>query len=70
MDHAVDQLAQVMAYFAPQSPQGSCFPAMYGLRCSEPLEAFLGPWAGAQAPVASALGLAGYGWFAARMVSA
>ena len=32
---------------------------MYGLRCCEPLKALLGPWAGAQAPMTTALGLAG-----------
>jgi len=31
------QLAQLEAYLAPQSPQGSCFTAMYCLGGSEPL---------------------------------
>ena len=68
LDHAVDQLPEVMAYLAPYSPQGPCFPAVYSLRCCEPLEAFLGPWAGAQAPMTTALGLTGYGWFTACIV--
>jgi len=70
LDHAVDQLAQVMAYLAPYGPQSPCFSAVNGLRCREFLKAFLGPWACAQAPVATALGLTEYNWFAARMVGA
>jgi hypothetical protein len=59
-----------MPYLAPYSPQGPRFPAVYGLRRREPLEALHGPWAGAQAPMTTALGLAGDGGFTARMVSA
>jgi len=59
-----------MAYLAPYSPQGPCFSAVNGLRCREFLKAFHGPWAGAQAPMTTALGLAGDGWFTARMAHA
>jgi hypothetical protein len=59
-----------MAYLAPYSPQGTRFPAVYDLRCRKPLEALLGPWAGAQAPMTTTLGAAGYGWFTARIVGA
>ena len=38
---------------------------MYGLRCCEPLKALLGPGAGAQAPMTTALGLAGHDRLAA-----
>ena len=40
---------------------------MYGLRCCEPLKALRGPWAGAQAPMTTALGLAGDDRFAAGL---
>ena len=48
-----------MAYLAPQGPQGPCLAAVYRLSRSEPLQAVLGPWAGTQAPMPTALCLAG-----------
>ena len=64
------QLAQLVAYLAPESPQRPRLTAMYRLSCSEPLQALLGPWAGAQAPMTTALGLTRNGGFAAHAVSA
>ena len=64
------QLAQLVAYLAPVSPQRPRLTAMYCLGCSEPLQALLGPWAGAQTSMPTALCLAEDGWFAAHMAGA
>jgi len=62
------QLAQLVAYLAPESPQRPRLTAMCRLSCSEPLQPLLGPWAGAQAPMTTALGLPGHGGLPARML--
>ena len=66
--HLLFQLPQVVADLATQDTQGPCLTAVDSLQDRKLSQPLRGPWAGAQAPMTTALGLTGDNRFAARLL--